>query len=50
MVLNFKGIDYKTEWVEYPDLMPTLKGIGLDPNDPNSTGYVRISLVQTDVM
>ncbi|KAF1975098.1 hypothetical protein BU23DRAFT_588793 [Bimuria novae-zelandiae CBS 107.79] len=39
MVLNMKGIDYKTEWVEYPDLTPTLKGFGLPPNDPNDPGY-----------
>ena len=25
--LNLKGIDYKTEWVEYPDLVPTLKSL-----------------------
>lgn len=39
MVLNFKGIDYKTEWIEYPDLAPTFKSFGLPPNDPNGTGY-----------
>ncbi|KAJ4353403.1 uncharacterized protein N0V89_005132 [Didymosphaeria variabile] len=27
MVLNIKGIDYKTQWVEYPDLVPTLKAL-----------------------
>ncbi|KAK7193595.1 hypothetical protein DPSP01_000144 [Paraphaeosphaeria sporulosa] len=39
MVLNMKGIDYKTEFVEYPDLAPTLKALGLPPNDPNDPGY-----------
>jgi hypothetical protein len=39
MILNLKGIDYKTEWVEYPDLVPTLKAAGLPPNDPSSHGY-----------
>ncbi|KAF4494680.1 glutathione S-transferase [Fusarium agapanthi] len=24
-LLNFKGIDYKTEWLEYPDIKPTLE-------------------------
>lgn len=24
-VLNFKGLDYETEWLEYPDLMPRLQ-------------------------
>ena len=27
MILNFKGIDYKTEWIEYPDLEPTFKSL-----------------------
>lgn len=27
MVLNLKGVDYKTQWVEYPDLVPTLKAL-----------------------
>lgn len=39
LVLNYKGIDYKTEWIEYPDLVPTLKSYGLAPNDPNAPGY-----------
>lgn len=39
MVLNYKGVDYKTEWVEYPDLVRTLKAFGLPPNDPNAPGY-----------
>ncbi|KAL2186675.1 hypothetical protein L209DRAFT_731631 [Thermothelomyces heterothallicus CBS 203.75] len=25
MLLNFKGVDYRTEWVEYPDIKPTLE-------------------------
>ncbi|KAK4129679.1 hypothetical protein N657DRAFT_640345 [Parathielavia appendiculata] len=24
MLLNYKGLDYRTEWVEYPDIQPTL--------------------------
>ncbi|KAL5378353.1 hypothetical protein PMIN03_000597 [Paraphaeosphaeria minitans] len=39
MVLNMKGLDYKTEFVEYPDLVPTLKALGIPPNDPNEPGY-----------
>ena len=31
-MLNFKGIPYKTEWVEYPDIAPTMKSFGLLPN------------------
>ncbi|KAF2706658.1 hypothetical protein K504DRAFT_384821 [Pleomassaria siparia CBS 279.74] len=39
MVLNIKRIDYKTEWIEYPDLAPTLKSFGLPPNNPNDPDY-----------
>ncbi|KAL1607688.1 hypothetical protein SLS60_002623 [Paraconiothyrium brasiliense] len=39
MVLNLKEIGYKTQWVEYPDLAPTLKALGLPPNDPNDRDY-----------
>jgi glutathione S-transferase len=35
--LNFKGVDYKTEWVEYPDLTPTFKAFGIPPHDPDGT-------------
>ncbi|KAH7363320.1 hypothetical protein B0T11DRAFT_92724 [Plectosphaerella cucumerina] len=31
LALNFKGIDYKTQWVEYPDIEPLLKSFGLPP-------------------
>ncbi|PSN72789.1 hypothetical protein BS50DRAFT_568392 [Corynespora cassiicola Philippines] len=27
LILNYKGIDYKTEWVEYPDLAPYFKSL-----------------------
>ncbi|KAF2691352.1 glutathione S-transferas-like protein [Lentithecium fluviatile CBS 122367] len=39
MVLNYKGIVYKTEWVEYPDIAPTFKALGMAPNDSNAPGY-----------
>ncbi|KAF1956230.1 hypothetical protein CC80DRAFT_472986 [Byssothecium circinans] len=39
MILNYKGIDYQTQWVEYPDLVATLKAIGLPPNDPTEANY-----------
>ena len=32
LVLNFKGLDYKTTWVEAPDIAPTLQSLGLEPN------------------
>lgn len=38
--LNYKKIPYKTAWIEYPDIAPTLKDVGLEPNDtPNATPY-----------
>ena len=27
MLLNFKGIDYKTEWVDGPDIGPTCESL-----------------------
>ncbi|KAI0058411.1 hypothetical protein BV25DRAFT_1830058 [Artomyces pyxidatus] len=30
-VLHIKGLAYKTIWVEYPDIAPTLKGLDADP-------------------
>ena len=32
LALNYKGIDYETKWVEYPDVAPTMKSFGLSPN------------------
>jgi hypothetical protein len=32
LVLNYKKIDYKTEWVEYPDLAPKLKALCVIPS------------------
>ncbi|KAJ2912607.1 hypothetical protein MD484_g7809, partial [Candolleomyces efflorescens] len=29
--LNYKGLPYKTEWVEYPDIAGVLKGHGIGP-------------------
>ncbi|PMD12331.1 hypothetical protein NA56DRAFT_652562 [Hyaloscypha hepaticicola] len=34
LALNFKGVDYKTEWVEYPDIASTLKP-RVEPNKPS---------------
>lgn len=39
MILNFKGIDYKTVWVEYPDLAPKFKAWGISPNPKDAPGY-----------
>ncbi|KAF8492274.1 hypothetical protein BU17DRAFT_72637 [Hysterangium stoloniferum] len=29
--LNFKGLSFKTVWLEYPDIEPTLRSIGASP-------------------
>ncbi|KIW35604.1 uncharacterized protein PV07_02291 [Cladophialophora immunda] len=39
LVLNYKGIPYKTEWVEYPDLKPTFTKFGLPPNSSGPYEY-----------
>ncbi|CAF9921931.1 MAG: hypothetical protein ALECFALPRED_001977 [Alectoria fallacina] len=47
LVLNLKGIPYKTEWLEYPDIAPTLKQLNIPPSEPPATAYtsptIRIS-------
>ena len=47
LILNLKGIPYETEWLEYPDIAPTLKSFGIPPNEPPATAYsspaIRIS-------
>ncbi|KAK2728934.1 glutathione s-transferase [Colletotrichum kahawae] len=34
LALNFKGVDYKTEWLEYPDIAGRLQAAGLE-GDPD---------------
>jgi glutathione S-transferase len=36
VVLNYKGIPYRTEWVEFPDIEPLSKKLGIEPTDHNS--------------
>jgi len=36
--LNFKGIPYKTEWVEYPDIEPLCKKLGIPPTSKKADG------------
>lgn len=38
LALNFKGLDYKTDWVEYPDIAPRLKP-HVPQNPPGNTPY-----------
>ncbi|OAP59645.1 hypothetical protein AYL99_06943 [Fonsecaea erecta] len=39
LALNYKGIPYKTEWVEYPDLKPTFTKFGIPPNSSGPYEY-----------
>ena len=38
VVLNYKGIPYRTEWVEYPDIEPHSKSLGIKPTGKKSDG------------
>ncbi|USP74187.1 glutathione s-transferase [Curvularia clavata] len=38
MILNYKKIDYVTEWIEYPDVAPKLKSFGIPPNPEDAPG------------
>ncbi len=42
--LNLKGLDYKTEWVEFPDLAPLYKKLGVEPTVKNADGSPRASI------
>jgi hypothetical protein len=46
--LNYKGVPYKTEWTEYPDVAPTLKKAGIAPHDPSASpmGMSTLSIEQ----
>ncbi|CZT21157.1 related to putative glutathione S-transferase [Ramularia collo-cygni] len=34
LVLNYKNLPYKTQWIEYPDVAPTFKSYGIPANSP----------------
>jgi len=38
IALNYKRIPFTTEWIEYPDIAPKFKALGLAPN-PKGTPY-----------
>ncbi|KIM40954.1 hypothetical protein M413DRAFT_19076 [Hebeloma cylindrosporum] len=42
--LNLKGIPYKTEWVEFPDIEPLCKKLGIPPTGKNAVGGDHYSL------
>ncbi|KAF8476510.1 hypothetical protein JB92DRAFT_3050443 [Gautieria morchelliformis] len=45
--LDFKGIPYKTVWLEYPDIEPTLRSIGAAPTrtKPDGTPHYTIPVI-----
>ncbi|KAF8507359.1 hypothetical protein JB92DRAFT_2961196, partial [Gautieria morchelliformis] len=36
--LNYKGVPYKTVWIEYPEIEPTMRSIGAAPTKKNPDG------------
>lgn len=48
MVLNYKGLPFKTQWVEYPDIEPTMKKIGAKPTmkRPNGQDLYTLPVIQ----
>jgi hypothetical protein len=46
-VLNFKGIPYKTTWLEYLDIEPTLRSIGAAPTStkPDGTPFHMVPVI-----
>jgi len=42
--LNFKGLPYKTEWVEFPDIEPLCRNIGIPPTSKKDDGSDRYTL------
>jgi len=50
LALNFKGVNYKTQWVEYPDIAPLLASLNVKPNSsrtPYTLPAVRFSNGET---
>jgi len=43
-VLNYKGIPYRTEWVEYPDIEPHNKKLGINPTSKKPDGSPHYTL------
>jgi len=42
--LQYKGVPFQTEWVEYPDIEPTLKKLGVPPTGKWSDGKDQYTL------
>ncbi|KAI0258201.1 hypothetical protein BC834DRAFT_847528 [Gloeopeniophorella convolvens] len=44
LALNYKGVPYKTEWIEYPDIAPLAKRIGALHTSVKSDGTLRYTV------
>lgn len=44
LALNYKSLPYKTQWVEYPDVAPTLKNYGIPPNSSDLNPNAQYSI------
>ncbi|KAF8994498.1 hypothetical protein BDQ17DRAFT_1285765 [Cyathus striatus] len=49
-VLNYKKLEYKTEWIEYPDIEAFCKEHGIPPtaSKPDGTGYNTLPAIHDD--
>jgi glutathione S-transferase len=43
-ILNYKGIPHRTEWIEYPDIEPHNKSLGIKPTGKKADGTPRYTL------
>jgi hypothetical protein len=43
-VPNYKGIPYKTTWLEYPEIEPTMRSIGALPTSTKADGRTHYTL------
>ncbi|PVH77492.1 hypothetical protein DL98DRAFT_463673 [Cadophora sp. DSE1049] len=44
MILNYKQIPYKTIFLEFPDIEPTFKGLGIVPSESASAGPIKYTV------
>jgi glutathione S-transferase len=47
LTLNYKGVQHKTEWIEYPDIEPTCKKVGARPTAqrPDGSDYYSVPFI-----
>ncbi|KAM0231830.1 hypothetical protein ACHAP5_010930 [Fusarium lateritium] len=44
LMLNYKKITYRTIFLEFPDIEPTLKELGIAPHDPSSRSHANYTV------